>query len=361
MANLPAPILVYGSNNCNRIRKPNSYQSFCVSESQLLTTSYVNSKAYSVGLPENFSFNIKKMNSLTFLHILPNAVVVRDGDVYVKNIKIVLQRCKQNLNYENKILKLIKPFEDKIFTIAQFWGQGFFHATIEDLPRISPYIDFLRIHTDIKVHVYSKENFIIALLERMGIVASRIIAGNVRAHLIYMPAGTACGTPTTFNSQLLSLYLRSQIPFSPEERKSIIVIKRSTKRYFKNHNEIINTIKDHLKGTDISVEVFSDKEMPSLSETMAMFNRAFMVIGPHGAGESNLIFSEPGTIVIEGLCPNVKDKSINMCYRNLMNTLGHHYYGYIPKKTCFDITAEELVPLVDFFVNNFYKVTMKYK
>ncbi len=47
---------------------------------------------------------------------------------------------------------------------------------------------------------------------------------------------------------------------------------------------------------------------------MDIFNRALAVIGPHGAGLSNLLFSEPGTLVLEGLCYDYWSTP-NLCYR----------------------------------------------
>ena len=53
---------------------------------------------------------------------------------------------------------------------------------------------------------------------------------------------------------------------------------------------------------NLNLEVFSDKNLPSLNEAIRMFNRAIIVVAPHGAGNSNLVFSEPGTVLVEGLC-----------------------------------------------------------
>ena len=353
LGNLQSPLLAYGSNNCKKIGYPNSYGSNCFNEAKIFDTNSVTYSQFNVGLPENFLIKHGNLNTVTFVHILSNAFVLKEGDVYVNGIKIVPQRCVQNLKYDGSISHRVKQFENKIFTIAQFWGNGYFHAVIEDLPRISPYIDFLRKYTDIKIHVYSKEKFIIDLLEKMGIFENRIIAGSVKGGIVYMPPGTACGRPATFNIQLLSMQLRAQIPYPPQERRSIVIIKRSSKRYFKNHQHIVEAIKNHVKGTNISVEIFPDKPLPSLSQTMAMFNRAFMVIGPHGAGESNLIFSEPGTVVIEGLC--ISNNKINLCYRDLMTSLGHHYYGVVPNNTCFEFTPQDLVPIVDSYIYKYYK------
>ncbi len=62
------------------------------------------------------------------------------------------------------------------------------------------------------------------------------------------------------------------------------------------------------------VEVFPDDPAPPLVETARLFNRALAVIGPHGAGESNLLFSEPGTLVVEAVCDEYMKKP-RLCFR----------------------------------------------
>ena len=52
---------------------------------------------------------------------------------------------------------------------------------------------------------------------------------------------------------------------------------------------------------------------------MTLFYRADVVIGVHGAGLANLLFSRQGTTVIEFNC---KDNTAYMCYRVMCMQLG---------------------------------------
>ena len=116
-------------------------------------------------------------------------------------------------------------------------------------------------------------------------------------------------------------------------------------------------IRNSTKGTDITVELFSDRNLPTLEDTMAMFNRAFMVIGPHGAGETNLFFSEEGTVNLEGQCYHEIERiGIVLCFRNSMRTLGHRYYGHFPgvNGDCKTTKPEELQKAVSFYINALY-------
>ena len=347
----------YSSNKCSvltkpNLQQPNAYHANCVGIEELMNQNNSYNTAFDVGLPFNYSFERKDEIILTFLHILKNVLLSNVGDVYAGYIKIIPQRCQQQLNYVSNFHKNVRIFENEVFTIAQFWGAGYFHALVEELPRIAPYLEFLKAHKNIKVHVNSKQSFIMNILNILGISSDRIITGHLQAKILYMPAGSGCGRPSLFNIQLLSMKLRSLIPLPPQERRTIVLIKRSKKRFFKHHDEIYTLIKNIIKDANIILEIFSDTELPSFNDTMIMFNRAFMVIGPHGAGESNLIFSEPGTAVIEGLCINHKHEMV-LCYRNLMNALGHKYYGYVPSHNCFDVKAPELGPVIKYFVDIF--------
>ena len=52
-----------------------------------------------------------------------------------------------------------------------------------------------------------------------------------------------------------------------------------------------------------------------------MHFRAILVVGPHGAGLSNLLFTPPGATVVEVICRPIA------CYYNTMQVLGHAYVG----------------------------------
>ena len=125
-----------------------------------------------------------------------------------------------------------------------------------------------------------------------------------------------------------------------QQTKEIVLIKRSKKRSFLYHDAILEMIQRHAKVFNMIVSVFGDDPVPSLKETIRMFSQAAIVVAPHGAGESNLIFSKPGTVLIEGLC---WDRTrYNFCYRNFAQSIGLIYHGLIFSKGCLEITAEDV-------------------
>ena len=349
----------FAGNNCTKMEYRSVfaksggffYGSQCVPKERSINPLPFHDNAFKIGMPGNFTVQQYGYVSLTYIHVIQNAIVNEKGDVFVGNLKIVPQRCRQNLNptiHE----KIDMAVDEEVFTISQLWGNGFFHAIAEDLPRLSPWLDFLTENKNIKIHVHTNNGFLRRILLILGIDPSRMVTGPRRVKVLYMPAGTACGRTAVFNAELLSMQLRNAIAGPVEPRKSIVVIKRSTKRYFNSHNAIFKMIKDAVSGTDINVELFSDEKLPTLDETMAMFNRAFMVIGPHGAGETNLFFSEQGTVVIEGMC--ILRGQANLCFRNLMRVLGHRFYGVYPVKNCKDTQPKDLEGPLKFYISTLY-------
>ena len=82
---------------------------------------------------------------------------------------------------------------------------------------------------------------------------------------------------------------------------------------------------------NLTYTLFNDNPTPSLNDTMMMFHSAVIVVGPHGAGLSNVFFSQPGTYVVEGVCnlPHV-----NLCFQRLTHILGHHWHGVTSRRGC---------------------------
>ena len=300
------------------------------------------------GLPNGYIHPDEKV-TLTHLHILKYAIVNETGDVFVNNVKIVGNRCPEKYTKEKysttfPTIKEQKESQvyDEVFTITQYWGTKYFHFLVEVLPRIVPFLTFLVQSPSIKIHIPGyEEPYLKQLSTHFKLNESRFITGLVRARILYLPQSGPCGSATVFNSRLQSMIQRSLIPQDDQPRNIILLIKRSLKRYFTHHDEILSALKAVVlrRNAFYRVDVFDDNPLPSLEDTMRLFNRAFIVIAPHGAGESNMLYSEPGTLLIEGLC-----NPVNACYRNLMHVLGHRYYGiYYNKRDCMTMTADDVI------------------
>ena len=85
-------------------------------------------------------------------------------------------------------------------------------------------------------------------------------------------------------------------------RDTIVLIRRSKKRWFDYHNDILAMLQRHSDLADLKIVATGDNPVPEFHDTRQLFSRAYIVIAPHGAGESNFIFSQPGTILVKAIC-----------------------------------------------------------
>ena len=120
----------------------------------------------------------------------------------------------------------------------------------------------------------------------------------------------------------------SNKPLSPLKR-SILLIRRTTKRWLKQHNEIASLLRRIAEERGLEFYVFSDNPAPSLEETMHVFNQAAVIVGPHGAGFSNLVYSKPGTAVLEVLCGPPDTTQYPYPFLSYALGLRHHGIGAV--------------------------------
>ncbi len=293
----------YGGSNCSLVDNPQRYgpefslavfNKTCQKDlKKLINPEPMPITQFKSGLPEGFEYNETSV-PLTFISVFPGAVVQPNGDVHYRSLHVIPHRCKQHTSIQTINGECYK----EVFTVAQYWGGGFYHATVEDIPRIAPYVQFLLKYPSIYIHVFAKNSYTKTFTAKLGIPSSRLITGIIQARVLYLPAGGPCGIGSFFSTQMLSAYLRSTLEktalpsaVKSQHQKSVILQKRSSKRWFKNYDAIVKALKPEVESHGLKLEIFSDKHLPSLNETVAMFDRAVLVVAPHGAGESNMLFA----------------------------------------------------------------------
>ena len=103
-----------------------------------------------------------------------------------------------------------------------------------------------------------------------------------------------------------------------------MLIKRNTKRGFTNFNDVHNAVLLFGQQTRRQVVLFDDARLPTFNDTVLMFATADVIIAPHGAGLTNIVFARPGTTVVDIQC---KGKTSVWCYRLMALRLGMRYYA----------------------------------
>ena len=286
-------------------------------------------------------------HNFTYVLVIAGAFVTLDGEVIKDDLAIIPMGCQMT-----KPVHYFQPTNSperhrEVFVLAQHRGTTFFHFLIETLTRIAAYLSFLMRHPSIKILVKKETSFTVKFLAALGIEPSRLVGGNIQADIVYMPAGTGCGHAPIFNAQLLSMQFRAGMSEPEPPRDTIILIRRSKKRWFDHHHDILAMLRRHADSVGLKTVVYGDNPVPGFHETRKLFSRAYIVVAPHGAGESNLIFSQPGTILVEGICYDSRGRP-NWCYRYMMTVLGHRYCGLMFEKQCMNITAADVEPFVKF-------------
>ena len=280
------------------------------------------------------------------MHIHRDAVISKVGDVITSRTKLILYACTHDITSSlplgGKLSEI--PCYDEVYLIHQFWGTGIFHRMAEIVPRLALCLEFLRAHPEIRILAPEVGGRLAELLEIVGLDKSRLVKGIVRAKIAYQPRATACGFANVQESQMLSRLYRDYITqtFPPQPRNRLILVRRSGFRRFTEQKGIEQVLERAARDYNLTYTLFIDNPTPSLNDTMMLFHSAVMIVAPHGAGESNMFFSRPGTHVVEGVCNLPHD---NLCFLRLAHILGHHWHGITSRRGCkavVDVAAESV-------------------
>jgi len=250
------------------------------------------------------------------------------------------------------------PLFDELFVITLRWGYGYFHQVVEVLPRTAAYLRFLKENPQIRILVPQGSKVRLANLLRMiGLSSKRLVTGHSRARIVYQPRST-CGSANVPEIQMLSRLYRNYIErnLSPQPRNKLVLIRRSRLRRFTKQREIQNVLKLAAKDFNLTYALFPDNPTPRLRNAMKMFYSAVIIVAPMGAAESNMLFAQPGTYVVEGFC---NPPLVNLCYQRLAFVLGHHWHGIMSRRGCggvIDVTATSVDDAVRSYLSSWSKM-----
>ena len=104
----------------------------------------------------------------------------------------------------------------------------------------------------------------------------------------------------------------------------MVMIHRVKQRVLSDYHEKEQLLRTLAKYFKLKFEVFSDDPVPPFKKQMEMFRRAAVIIGSHGAGLVNMVYSEPGTVVVEG---TRSPPRLSLFFVRLAYILGHHHHA----------------------------------
>ena len=170
---------------------------------------------------------------------------------------------------------------------------NFFHWMMEAVPRLDLYersgVTFDRVYAPIR-HRFQRDS-----LALLGIPRNRILPATRPAHVAAarLMASSVHGSPSRWKTDFLFDRLTSGLPpFAGTGSRIYIARRHRRSRAVVNETEILAELEP------LGFERCVLESMP-LADQIAVFHRAEWVVGPHGAGLTNLAFCRPGTHVVE--------------------------------------------------------------
>lgn len=188
----------------------------------------------------------------------------------------------------------------ELASLIQRYGWQYWHFVAETLPRAALLVPLLG--PDTKVLVWGSP-WEAGFFARLGISADRLVTYEPSkvycAGTLLFPTPTPRITPPREALALTRTALGAEPPLPAEERDLIVWCSRADQevRRVMNERPILSALKAAFPNETIIT--FESSEGLSVSQTVNIFRRAKLVLGPHGAGLSHIIFSGPGASVIE--------------------------------------------------------------
>jgi hypothetical protein len=307
---------------------------------------------------------LPEMSSQRRTTVFRNAIVAGEtGTVLTSDKRIVLQNAYSSRRYLERsgnlkdILRsfLFKPEQDLECAISLLSPlcRNYYHWMIDVIPRLSNYSYLCEIEgRPLSLLVPSPmTSFMRDSLEMLGIPRERWIpltARRVAVSRLYVPEfwgnwrNQALGQPIVYAAQTfeslapLNSNFASEATAKPTEFIRVCIERENTQsRGIKNWAEV----KRYLKNLGFR---FVHLEKLSLTDQRHLFREANIVVGCHGAGFTNMIFSRPGTKFIEFFPRPFGLHKENVSFYQLTRWFRLHQYLF-----CFDPIDSELNIFVD--------------
>jgi hypothetical protein len=200
-------------------------------------------------------------------------------------------------------------------SITSLWSGNYFHWLLDALPRIALLEDAGVAHHPLVVPA-ALSGFQIESLDLLGYGAGQLTpfaGGQLEPDVLVWPSPAAhIGYPTTANVE----WLRRRLACSPpgEPRRLYVSRGRAATRGVVNEAELVAALEPH------GFEVVRPDEL-SFREQVALFASAEVVVGPHGAGLSNMVFARDASV-----CELLHPGRRNACFYRLASASGHDYW-----------------------------------
>lgn len=247
-----------------------------------------------------------------------------------------------------------------VFNCVQKWAYGYYHWLCEIFPRlfyIKLYIENNKKifeNRKIVLMLYYNNEFIRQSLEILNLKNIAICPYNYnieyKCNCVFMMTPSYCGNPSRDSIMLVRKSIFMNNILVP---KINVVLKRTNNRIIGNFEEMMTFLRNKYNNYEWIIFDDSDPKWKSMTNTIQLFSSAKLIIGAHGAGLSNMMFSSDKVKVIE-LHPT---SCGNVCYWHLSHILGNTH-NILPVKYKndkeFDVELDKLDYTVDKLINDVF-------
>lgn len=278
-----------------------------------------------------------------YLLSITNAYVMSHrGWVLTKNREILLESLyRPDINDSKGINDIViwpkpKLVHEKLISANKPWiVKNYYHWMLEFLPKISVFLDppdeaMAELLKDAKIILpFSPSGWMSQSLTMLGISEEQVYVAP-REHLKVDQLIFISEYGNLYNLPFWAIkWLRnrfsSYMNISGLESKRIYITRRkAATRHVQNEDQVLQMLSRY-GFRDVILEDMS------LADQIALFSQAEVIVGPHGAGFSNLVFSTGATLI-----DIFEPKHVNACFYSLCYDSGQ-YYWYLMAETVDDV------------------------
>ncbi|KXZ51872.1 hypothetical protein GPECTOR_11g308 [Gonium pectorale] len=221
----------------------------------------------------------------------------------------------------------------------------YFHFMTEALPRIAKLAPHLVADPELKLLTYGGA-FERAWIQKLGIRSQQLVAFDplfayhADELLVTNPVEIARTPREDLRAMLGQLGLPEPPP--PAERNDLVYVSRrlANDRLQTNEESLLDALRAEAPALGLRLVVHDGNPGLTPDDTVAMFRRARVVMGPNGAGLAHMLFAPPGTALIELMFIN----NTGMDLWHLANALNQSYY-MVPMPRSFWLDPGSDVPI----------------
>ena len=230
------------------------------------------------------------------------------------------------LSFFKHIFKL-KLFNNKHIVVWNMWATGYHHFICEIITKLVVNYDEIKSNTII-LPSNINEYYIIFLKEFFPLLNFEFHSGSFLIYKGYLIENPSSGYFTSQHLFELKKFLNLKSYSNTHLRRVYLSRNKSRSRRISNEEMLFIELKKF--NFDI---VYCDDM--TIKQQIDFFSQTSLLLSPHGAGLTNMIFMPCNSVIIE-LMPiiNEYDKfDQNHCYRRLSHSLQHSYHSVLVEKS----------------------------